>query len=133
MLPFTCVLQTDPFCFKIGINVSKGEDLVLSANLRRFGMNVQMRTFDLVVSAHMGSLTVEMPKFKSLTAERDHLFLIDNAHAEGDHLIQMKYVQVLLNEPTRHAHALFRPTLRAHSLPLSTTQPNRRSTSTLSR
>lgn len=79
--------------FKIGVNFSKGDELVLSANLRRFELHVQMRTFNLVASSHVGSVTVEMPQFKSLTVEREHLFFVDNAHAEEDCLVKIKYMQ----------------------------------------
>lgn len=48
--------------------------------------------FDMVVKAHLGSLTLEMPKIEE---NGESIYLIDNEMREGgDHLIEMTYRQV---------------------------------------
>uniref|UniRef100_A0AC34GIZ2 VPS13 middle RBG modules domain-containing protein n=1 Tax=Panagrolaimus sp. ES5 TaxID=591445 RepID=A0AC34GIZ2_9BILA len=67
---------------QIGVYVYRGEQQVVNASLRRFGCQFQMRTFDLVVKMHLGSLTVEQPEFKNLYDPTKTLFVIDNPLAE---------------------------------------------------
>jgi hypothetical protein len=41
---------------QIGVEIFKGDELVLAANIRELGFQLQMRTFDLVIRSHLGKL-----------------------------------------------------------------------------
>lgn len=41
---------------QIGLEIFRGEELVLAANVRQLGFQLQMRTFDMVVRSHLGGL-----------------------------------------------------------------------------
>ncbi|KAI6171306.1 hypothetical protein M3Y97_01056900 [Aphelenchoides bicaudatus] len=85
---------------QIGLEIYRADELVLAANIRQLGFQLQMRTFDMVVRSHLGSITVEMPKYKSLLPNRDILYLIDNPGAESDeHLMEMLFVQANKESP----------------------------------
>uniref|UniRef100_A0A914DD96 Vacuolar protein sorting-associated protein 13 n=1 Tax=Acrobeloides nanus TaxID=290746 RepID=A0A914DD96_9BILA len=84
---------------QVGIEISHGDKLVLCAYMRRFGYQLQMRTFDLVMNLHLGSLTVEQNQYKSIAKTRDHLYLIDNEYDEGDNLLTMRFVQANKESP----------------------------------
>ncbi|CAD5206105.1 unnamed protein product [Bursaphelenchus okinawaensis] len=84
---------------QIGVEIYRGTNVLMSANIRQLGFGFQMRTNDMKVQTHLGSLTVEMPSFKSLLPNRDTLFLIDNFHAEGDHLMRMTFIQANKESP----------------------------------
>ncbi|KAI6181597.1 Vacuolar protein sorting-associated protein 13C [Aphelenchoides besseyi] len=85
---------------QIGVEICRGDQLLLNANIRRIGFQFQMRTFDMVAKSQLGSLTVEMPQFKSLLPERETLFLIDNSHVEKDvNLMEMVFIQANKESP----------------------------------
>ena len=48
---------------------------------------------DMIVKAHLGSLTLEMPQIDS-AGNAQTIYLIENEMREGDHLIDMVYKQV---------------------------------------
>lgn len=62
-----------------------------------------MRTFDMVVVAYLGDLTIELPQYKSFIPGRNTLFVIDSAHNTDQNLLQLKYVQVSI----LHIHHTF--------------------------
>ncbi|KAI6208431.1 Vacuolar protein sorting-associated protein 13C [Aphelenchoides besseyi] len=85
---------------QIGVEICRGNQLLLNANIRHIGVQFQMRTFDRVVRCQLGSLTVEMPQFKSLLAGRKTLFLIDNSYfEEGVNLMEMVFIQANKESP----------------------------------
>lgn len=47
----------------------------------------------MVIQAHLGSLTLEMPQIESI-GSANTLYLIDNKMQKGDHLIDVTYKQV---------------------------------------
>ena len=54
---------------------------------------MRKKMFDMVVQAHLGSLTLEMPQIESADSA-ETLYLIDNEIQKGDHLINVTYKQV---------------------------------------
>ncbi|KAI6203695.1 Vacuolar protein sorting-associated protein 13C [Aphelenchoides besseyi] len=85
---------------QIGVEIYRSNQLLLNANIRHIGFQFQMRTFDMVVKCQLGSLTVEMPQFKSLLSGRETLFLIDNSHVEKDvNLMDMVFIQANKESP----------------------------------
>lgn len=53
-----------------------------------------MRTFDMVVRAYLGDLTIEQPQHGSLVPGRETLYLIDSPHSSSENLLQISFVQV---------------------------------------
>ncbi|KAE9550830.1 hypothetical protein FO519_005958 [Halicephalobus sp. NKZ332] len=78
---------------QISLATSKGDQTVLVANLQRFGVHFQMRTFDMVAMIQLGSLTVEKPEFSDLLDQSKSLFLVDSPKKDNEDLITMKFVQ----------------------------------------
>jgi hypothetical protein len=54
----------------------------------------------MVVKSHLGSITVEMPTFRSLLEGRETLYLIDNPKEKNtEHLMEMIFVQANKESP----------------------------------
>lgn len=83
------------FLFKVAIIIGTKDAIYLSVEIRGMGCRFQMRTFDMVLFAYLGGLTVEQPLYKSLTPGRDTLYLIDNTHGSEENLLDLKFVQVI--------------------------------------
>lgn len=77
--------------------------------------------FDMVVKAHLGSLTLEMPKIEE---NGESIYLIDNEMREGgDHLIEMTYRQVnILN--IFYIYLNFRPPMKVQHSERNSLQMN---------
>ncbi|KAI6240270.1 Vacuolar protein sorting-associated protein 13C [Aphelenchoides fujianensis] len=85
---------------QIGVEISYQNEPLVMANIRRLGFQFQMRTFDMIVRNQLGSITVEMPTFRSLMPQRSTLFLIDNEHAEGtENLMELIFIQANKESP----------------------------------
>lgn len=82
------------FHVQVGVVIGTRDAVQLSVQVRRMGCKLQMRTFDMLVTASLGGLTIEQPQYKSLVPGRTTLFLVDTMHKEEDDLLQLKFVQV---------------------------------------
>ncbi|VDM41632.1 unnamed protein product [Toxocara canis] len=83
----------------VGVVIRSHDAVQLSIQVRRMGCKLQMRTFDMLVTASLGDLIIEQPQFNSLVPGRDTLFLIDNTHKEDESLLQLKFVQANPESP----------------------------------
>ncbi|PAV62062.1 hypothetical protein WR25_11522 isoform B [Diploscapter pachys] len=85
-------LEVDLKLNQVGVIVSQDDKILCDISIRRMGCKLQMRTFDMVVDAELGSIHIVMPTFKSLNENRPHLYLIDNSESHGA-LMTLKFVQ----------------------------------------
>ena len=74
--------------------VGRKSEVMLSVQMRRFGCSLLMRSFDMIVTAHLGDLLVEQPQYRSLVPGRDTLFVIDNVHGDKEHLVDIEFISV---------------------------------------
>uniref|UniRef100_F1KPF0 Vacuolar protein sorting-associated protein 13A n=1 Tax=Ascaris suum TaxID=6253 RepID=F1KPF0_ASCSU len=84
---------------QVGVVIGTRDAVQLSVQVRRMGCKLQMRTFDMLVTASLGGLTIEQPQYKSLVPGRTTLFLVDTMHKEEDDLLQLKFVQANPESP----------------------------------
>ena len=73
--------------------VFRKDQKLCDVSINRMSCKLQMRTFDMVITAELGAVQISMPIFKSLDPNRKHLYLIDNDEQEGV-LMKLKFVQV---------------------------------------
>lgn len=45
---------------QIGLEILSGNELLLAANICHLGFQFQMRSFDMVIRSHLGSITASM-------------------------------------------------------------------------
>lgn len=83
---------------QIGVVVYRNDTVFCDVSILKMACKLQMRTFDMVVTAELGSIRVSMPEFKSLDSRRSHLYLIDNDELEGA-LMTLKFVQANPESP----------------------------------
>ncbi|CAI2320935.1 unnamed protein product [Caenorhabditis sp. 36 PRJEB53466] len=86
---------------QIGVVVYRKEAVFCDVSILKMACKLQMRTFDMVVTAELGSIRVSMPEFNSLDSKRPHLYLIDNDELEGA-LMTLKFVQANPESPFFH-------------------------------
>ncbi|KAK6031852.1 hypothetical protein OSTOST_01984 [Ostertagia ostertagi] len=91
-------LELDLHLNQIGLVVSRGDEVLCDVSILRMGCKLQMRTFDMVVTAELGAIRISMPMFKSLDPMRQNLYLIDNNEQEGS-LMTLKFVQANPESP----------------------------------
>ncbi|VDK42182.1 unnamed protein product [Anisakis simplex] len=84
---------------QVGVVIGTRDAVLLSIQVRRMGCKLQMRTFDMLVTATLGDLTIEQPQFKSIVPGRDTLFLIDNTHKQDENLLILSFVQANPESP----------------------------------
>ncbi|CAI5438459.1 unnamed protein product [Caenorhabditis angaria] len=83
---------------QIGVIVYRNDNTFCDVSILKMACKLQMRTFDMVVTAELGSIRVSMPEFNSLDPRRQHLYIIDNDEQEGA-LMALKFVQANPESP----------------------------------
>ncbi|CAB3407867.1 unnamed protein product [Caenorhabditis bovis] len=83
---------------QIGVVVYRDDKVFCDVSILQMACKLQMRTFDMVVTAELGSIRVSLPEFKSLDPRRNHLYLIDNDEEDGA-LMSLKFVQANPESP----------------------------------
>ncbi|CAD27608.1 Vacuolar protein sorting-associated protein 13 [Caenorhabditis elegans] len=83
---------------QIGVVVYRKDAVFCDVSILKMACKLQMRTFDMVVTAELGSIKISMPEFKSLDEKREHLYLIDNDELQGA-LMTLKFVQANPESP----------------------------------
>ncbi|UMM13276.1 hypothetical protein L5515_001638 [Caenorhabditis briggsae] len=83
---------------QIGVIVYRKDTVFCDVSIMKMSCKLQMRTFDMVVTAELGSIRISMPEFSSLDPRRQHLFLIDNDENQGS-LMTLKFVQANPESP----------------------------------
>ncbi|EFP12519.1 hypothetical protein CRE_29770 [Caenorhabditis remanei] len=83
---------------QIGVIVYRKDAVFCDVSILKMACKLQMRTFDMVVTAELGSIKVSMPEFSSLDSKREHLYLIDNDDHQGS-LMTLKFVQANPESP----------------------------------
>ncbi|CAD6186300.1 unnamed protein product [Caenorhabditis auriculariae] len=91
-------VELDLKLHRIGIIVDRHGEVLCDLSVLEMACKLQMRTFDMVVTAELGSLQVSMPSFNSLDEKRKYLYLIDNVEEHGA-LMQLKFVQANPESP----------------------------------
>uniref|UniRef100_A0A8R1E5I1 Chorein N-terminal domain-containing protein n=1 Tax=Caenorhabditis japonica TaxID=281687 RepID=A0A8R1E5I1_CAEJA len=86
---------------QIGVIVYRKDAILCDVSILKMACKLQMRTFDMVVTAELGSIRVSLPEFNSLDSRRPHLYLIDNDELEGA-LMTLKFVQANPESPFFH-------------------------------
>ncbi|KIH52943.1 hypothetical protein ANCDUO_16942, partial [Ancylostoma duodenale] len=79
---------------EIGVIVLRKDDVLCEVSILRMGCKLQMRTFDMVVTAELGAIRVSMPMFKSIDPKRKFLYFIDNDEEEGSLMTLKKLLSV---------------------------------------
>ena len=73
------------------------EEPYMSVRIKSLGADLQMRTFDMVISAYLGNIEIEDQHHKGMgKASNSPLFLVENPFKErSDHpLFSLKFIQV---------------------------------------
>ncbi|EYC32490.1 hypothetical protein Y032_0003g1609 [Ancylostoma ceylanicum] len=91
-------LELDLHLNQIGVIVLRKDDVLCEVSILRMGCKLQMRTFDMVVTAELGAIRVSMPMFKSIDPKRKCLYFIDNNEEEGS-LMTLKFIQANPESP----------------------------------
>ncbi|RCN41930.1 hypothetical protein ANCCAN_12090 [Ancylostoma caninum] len=97
-IPYFCILVTFSVLILIGVIVLRKDDVLCEVSILRMGCKLQMRTFDMVVTAELGAIRVSMPMFKSIDPKRKFLYFIDNDEEEGS-LMTLKFIQANPESP----------------------------------
>ncbi|KAK6731863.1 hypothetical protein RB195_007989 [Necator americanus] len=91
-------VELDLHLNQIGVIVLRRDEVLCEVSILRMGCKLQMRTFDMVVTAELGAVRVSMPMFKSIDPKRKCLYFIDNDEEEGS-LMTLKFVQANPESP----------------------------------